>query len=147
MNPTKTEWDLCNQYAHQLAQAYCDDAVDSKIHAVQIRKKFLNYLHRLREKYPESVNVSASLGDVYVNYRFAMKYLEMAYKMAEKDQDFFNLTQIADSFVTRLLNKEPINYDLASYWVKVLADNLQKSYDEDIDKNLKEALLVLQRVV
>ena len=122
--PSKKEWMFCMELAGELAVSYSGP----------IRSKLRRSLHTLLKKYPGNVDVIASLADIYVYNRPAIKLLLNAYNAAQKNNDFKNMTFISDSLASRYLAIQ--DFSQAYYWYDLLAENLKNYHDQEIYDHL-----------
>ena len=76
----------------------------------------------------------ASLADIYVHNRSAIKLLQKAYETAQKNNDFKNMTFISDSLANRYLAIQ--DFSQAYYWYDLLAENLKNYHDQEIYDHL-----------
>ena len=121
---SKTEWAICRELALELAE---NDSAST-------RNKLRRYLYALLKKYPGNVDVMASLADIYVHNRPAIKLLQRAYETAQKNNDFKNMTFISDSLASRYLAIQ--DFSQAYYWYDLLAENLKNYHDQEIYDHL-----------
>ena len=121
---SKTEWAICRKLALELARN------DSAL----IRNRLRRYLYSLLKKYPGNVDVMASLADIYVHNRPAIKLLQKAYEIARENHDFKNMTFISDSLASRYLAIQ--DFSQAYYWYDLLAENLKNYHDQEIYDHL-----------
>ena len=118
------EWAICRELALELAE---NDSAST-------RNKLRRYLYSLLKKYPGNVDVMASLADIYVHNRSAIKLLQKAYETAQKNNDFKNMTFISDSLASRYLAIQ--DFSQAYYWYDLLAENLKNYHDQEIYDHL-----------
>ena len=121
---SKTEWAICRELAMELAE---NDSAST-------RNKLRRYLYSLLKKYPGNVDVMASLADIYVHNRSAIKLLQKAYETARENHDFKNMTFISDSLASRYLAIQ--DFSQAYYWYDLLAENLKNYHDQEIYDHL-----------
>ena len=121
---SKTEWAICRELALELAE---NDSAST-------RNKLRRYLYSLLKKYPGNVDVMASLADIYVHNRSAIKLLQKAYETARENHDFKNMTFISDSLASRYLAIQ--DFSQAYYWYDLLAENLKNYHDQEIYDHL-----------
>ena len=126
--PSEAEWSVCRKLSGELAEQ------DSASTRSRLRRR----LYGLLKKYPGNVDIMASLGDICVYNRQAIKLLQVSYDAAQKNKDFKNLTFIADSLVGRYLATR--NYEQVHFWCKELAENLKNFHDQEICDNLPQIL-------
>ena len=121
---SKTEWAICRELALELAEN----------NSASTRNKLRRYLYSLLKKYPGNVDVMASLADIYVHNRSAIKLLQKAYETARENHDFKNMTFISDSLASRYLAIQ--DFSQAYYWYDLLAENLKNYHDQEIYDHL-----------
>ncbi len=135
MNPTREEWDMVIELAAPLTA----DEV-----APEHRKRYFAMLRKLLRKYPDNVNILASIADLYTYDRPAIRLLERAYLLAARNRDVRNLTWIADSLATRYAALPGFDREKVRFWIEELADNLKNYEDPDAAENLHDCRELLR---
>ena len=59
-------------------------------------------MRRLLKKYPDNIDITVSIADVYVYNRPAVGILIKTYDLAMKNGDYKNMSLIAESLVLRM---------------------------------------------
>ena len=138
MKPTEEEWNIVSD----IGTKYILEE-DKEIQK-RLKRKYFKILHKLMKKYGDDASILASLADQYNYNKSAIKLLEKAYKIAQKENDMQNLSYISSSLSLRYLNSKPVNWKQGKFWVKRLENDLKNFQDDIVKRQLHDCYNILR---